>query len=532
MGKHMPDIPITAFFSKKVPQTPSLNFIASTSNDTFPTSSIVASTLKEALLTLNVSVKLFVGGRGKIGFLLGTEKEPVQSYPKYAKWFSDDSMVYSQRENNVRIFQLSNEIWNFKQGTQNLGMYYARLRSSWEELSYYDSFIEWSASAPSEKVPIPPMAAEIYTKIVEKTWVFQFLAGLNPDFEYARVHLLDRTHFPTLEEAHAYCLFDQSCRSPMTPISGIPSETFTMAARYAYLAPPLVPLQTSHTSSPNLSPLPAAFSNSRPLRKKCDYCGKWGHLKTTCHALHGRPAGYQPRPSQSLTHLSAVSSTPNSSALVFSLRMKSTGCQPPILDCQASSIALGLPPAINSPLSGIEPSPTTFIPVTIDDDSFVSHSDDDRPIVIRKEKHNAGKPDKYSDTTVYFIVDYTSDHQDQSNISRSHQTVCTEAPDYKPLTPIEVNLDKWKGIGMPEESSSEAPDSKPLTPIEVKFDKWKGVGSPDESGSEEWVHVEPMGMGELRGRIPMSSSLYQPKGSALKCQKEVLLNGIAPLALL
>ncbi|KAF6172072.1 hypothetical protein GIB67_029490 [Kingdonia uniflora] len=82
-------------------------------------------------------------------------------------------------------------------------MYYARVRSSWKELSHYNSFIEWPTSARSEKVHIPPTVAEIYVKIVEKTRVFQFLAGLNLDFEYARVHLLDRTPFPTLEEAHA-----------------------------------------------------------------------------------------------------------------------------------------------------------------------------------------------------------------------------------------------------------------------------------------------------------------------------------------
>ncbi|KAF6162699.1 hypothetical protein GIB67_022358 [Kingdonia uniflora] len=154
--------------------------------------------------------------------------------------------VYSQPENNARIFQLSNEIGNFKQGTQTLGMYYARLQSSWEQLSHYNSFIEWSASAPSENVPIPPTAAEIYAKIVEKTRVFQFLAGLNPDFKYARVYT--RRH---------------------------------------------------------------------------------------------------------------------------------PGRQPPTSDCQASSVAPGLPPAIDSPLSGIEPSPTVSIPVTIDDDLPVSHSDDD-----------------------------------------------------------------------------------------------------------------------------------------------------------
>ncbi|KAF6151160.1 hypothetical protein GIB67_037368 [Kingdonia uniflora] len=100
----------------------------------------------------------------------------------------------------------------------------------------------------------------------------------------------------------------------MPPISGIPLETSAMAIRYAYLAPPSVHSQTLHTLSPSLSQLPAASDNSRPSRKKYDYCGKWGHLKTTCHVLHGRPAGYQPSPSQSSAHLSADSSVPDSSA--------------------------------------------------------------------------------------------------------------------------------------------------------------------------------------------------------------------------
>ncbi|KAF6147631.1 hypothetical protein GIB67_031622, partial [Kingdonia uniflora] len=99
------------------------------------------------------SVKFFVGGREQIGFLPGTEKESTKSDP---------------------------------------------------------NFIEWLASAPSEKVPIPPTAAEIYAKIMEKTRVFQFLAGLNPDFEYARVHLLDRTSFSTLEETRILSLRSES----------------------------------------------------------------------------------------------------------------------------------------------------------------------------------------------------------------------------------------------------------------------------------------------------------------------------------
>ncbi|KAF6168391.1 hypothetical protein GIB67_018231 [Kingdonia uniflora] len=134
----------------------------------------------------------------------------------------------------------------------------------------------------------------------------------------------------------------------MPPISRIPSETSAMVVCYAYLVPLSVPSQTSQTSSPSLSPLPAASGNSRPSRKKYDYCG----------------------------------------------------CQSFTTDCQVSSVPPGPPPTTDSPLSGIEPSPTSSIPVTTDDDSYVSYSDDDRSIAIRKEKRNARMPDRYSDIAV------------------------------------------------------------------------------------------------------------------------------------
>ncbi|KAF6138328.1 hypothetical protein GIB67_001557 [Kingdonia uniflora] len=69
-----------------------------------------------------------------------------------------------------------------------------------------------------------------------------------------------------------------------------------------------------------------------------------------------------------------------------------------------SSIAPGLPPAIDLPLSGIELFPMAHIPVTTDDDSFVSHSDDDKPIVIQKEKRNKRK--LFDGYTFYFTADF------------------------------------------------------------------------------------------------------------------------------
>ncbi|KAF6164195.1 hypothetical protein GIB67_010165 [Kingdonia uniflora] len=73
----------------------------------------------------------------------------------------------------------------------------------------------------SENIHTSLTTVKIYAKIVEMTRVFKFLAGLNPDFEYARVLLHDRTHFLIFEEAHTYYLSDQSRRSPMPLISGI-----------------------------------------------------------------------------------------------------------------------------------------------------------------------------------------------------------------------------------------------------------------------------------------------------------------------
>ncbi|KAF6165589.1 hypothetical protein GIB67_021859 [Kingdonia uniflora] len=250
--------------------------------------------------SLQQFVKLFVGGLGKIRFLLGTEKEPAL---KYAKWFLDDLMVRTWLINSMQptISAWVLRLWgcimrDFDRVGKN---YLIMIALSSGQL----------ASAPSEKVLIPPTTTESYAKIVEKTRVFQFLVELNPDFEYAQVHLLDGTPFLTLEEAHAYCLSDQSRRSPMSPISGIPLKTFY----YGYPLPLSVPCE---------SPIPPLVS----------------------------PSVSHPLQVYTRRHL---------------------GRQPTTPDCQSSSVTPGLPPATDSPLSGNEPSTTASILVITDDDSPV-----------------------------------------------------------------------------------------------------------------------------------------------------------------
>ncbi|KAF6134235.1 hypothetical protein GIB67_010034 [Kingdonia uniflora] len=132
---------------------------------------------------------------------------------------------------------------------------------------------------------------------------------------------------------------------------------------YVRWAPPSVPSQTSHTSSPSLSPLPTASSNSRPSRKKCDYYDL------------SSPPSYLPPLSVPCESVIPPLVSPSVSRPLQVYTRRHSGRQPPTPDCQTSSVVLGLPPAIDSPLSGIEPSPTASIPVTADDDSLVSHTE-------------------------------------------------------------------------------------------------------------------------------------------------------------
>lgn len=45
--------------------------------------------------------------------------------------------TYSQKRNHARIYQLTRELAQFKQGNKSLGDYYAVLRGMWHELSIY-----------------------------------------------------------------------------------------------------------------------------------------------------------------------------------------------------------------------------------------------------------------------------------------------------------------------------------------------------------------------------------------------------------
>ncbi|XP_059625859.1 uncharacterized protein LOC132268941 [Cornus florida] len=253
------------------------------------------------------SAKMFIGGKGKIGYITGSEKELAESEKAYPQWFADNAMVmswlvnsmqpnivvgymfmktakqiwdsvqrtYSQRQNNARIFQLGRDITRISQSDLTVSGYIAKLRAIWEEMSYYDSFHSWK----------DPDDAVLYAGIVEKNRVFQFLAGLNDEFEYARIHLLGLSSFPTLKDAYSHVLSDESRRTHPLGVTSV--DRSAMAVRIPNLSgtSPSQSIQSTTTGPP-----------LGRQRGRCDHCGKIGHIKSRCYALHGRPPQQKQQP--------------------------------------------------------------------------------------------------------------------------------------------------------------------------------------------------------------------------------------------
>ena len=132
-------------------------------------------------------------------------------------------------------------------------VYYAELSSLWQELDYYQSFQAiWSRDAT------------LIQQTVEKECVYDFLAGLNLEYDQICIQVLGRSPFPSLREAYALDQQEESRRSAMVH-SSIQDHSALV------VAPP--------TRAPRPSPVQSGSQGTLVDRDclKCDHCGKDRH---------------------------------------------------------------------------------------------------------------------------------------------------------------------------------------------------------------------------------------------------------------
>ncbi|XP_058111131.1 uncharacterized protein LOC131254143 [Magnolia sinica] len=167
------------------------------------------------------AVRIFIGGKWKLGHITGTLSCLADGDSKKVEWESDDMIVmswlwnsmadnvrsgllflktvkeiwdtvhelYSDAHNMSRIFQLEKEIASLQQNDKSLTEYYAKLRSLWEELAYHD-----------EEDTYCSRDVILIKKRQERRRIFKFLDGLNNEYEILRQQIIHNAETMTLNQ--------------------------------------------------------------------------------------------------------------------------------------------------------------------------------------------------------------------------------------------------------------------------------------------------------------------------------------------
>ncbi|GFZ05543.1 hypothetical protein Acr_17g0011150 [Actinidia rufa] len=237
------------------------------------------------------SVRLFLGGKGKSGWLLGTITKPNATDPKFVQWEIDNCTIlgwlfnsmepriyhvfmyhdmvpllwssltkmYAHARNEARIFELYREIHQASQASLSFSVadYFAYLQSRWEELAQYEPLSEFTTEGG------------IAARRLDRQHTYQFLMGLKPEFEALRTQIVNTTPMPSIFEAFAMLDGDERRH------------------RLLQLRPPPV----TESTIPDQMALAASgsrFSGGRSSsgRAPCSFCGRVTHGRDRCFKLH------------------------------------------------------------------------------------------------------------------------------------------------------------------------------------------------------------------------------------------------------
>ncbi|GAV66123.1 UBN2_3 domain-containing protein [Cephalotus follicularis] len=169
---------------------------------------------------------------------------------------------FSQGNNYAQAYKISKQAREMRQGELSLATYYSTRTHLWQQLDTYRTH-----------KPFIPVELVTYQKDTEKERVYEFLAGLNPEFDQIRVQVLGRVPFPTLREAYNMVQREETRRSSMLP-SRPPDRSALVTM-----------------SRPSLSVLDSVNNQADKAVPHCDYCNKDNYTWETCFKLHGRPRG-------------------------------------------------------------------------------------------------------------------------------------------------------------------------------------------------------------------------------------------------
>ncbi|KAG8368821.1 hypothetical protein BUALT_Bualt15G0086600 [Buddleja alternifolia] len=244
------------------------------------------------------SVRMYIRGRGKIGYLTGESKRPDVEDPAYAIWDAENSMVmtwlvnsmvekiganymcystakelwdnvsqmYSDLGNQSQVYELTLRLGEIHQGMDSVTMYFNSLKMIWQDLDLFNNYA-WKSTEDCNH----------YKKMVDVSRLFKFLAGLNIEFDEVRGRIIGKNPLPPIGEVFAEVRREETRRNVML---GKKASNTIGAIEGSALAIPEAQVSRK---------MPQNQRGGDRNNLRSDYCGKPRHTRENCFKLHGRP---------------------------------------------------------------------------------------------------------------------------------------------------------------------------------------------------------------------------------------------------
>ncbi|XP_040955857.1 uncharacterized protein [Gossypium hirsutum] len=179
--------------------------------------------------------------------------------------------TYSKVRDAAQIYEIKTKISSTNQGSRSITEYSNLLQSLLQEMDHYQR-IQMNCSED----------AALLKRFVEKNRIYDFLAGLNVEFDAVRVQILGKEELPSLNETIAIVRAEEGRRGVMVENSQVDSSalvTKAVSERKFGLEQP--------KSEDNRQ-----TERTKPINRDsvwCTYCKKARHTKERRWKLYGKP---------------------------------------------------------------------------------------------------------------------------------------------------------------------------------------------------------------------------------------------------
>ncbi|XP_052190500.1 uncharacterized protein LOC127800107 isoform X2 [Diospyros lotus] len=188
------------------------------------------------------------------------------------------NLTYSKVKDAAQIYEIRARVAATKQGSKTITEYANMLQTLWQELDHYQCL----------KMKCSEDAA-LHKRFVEKERIYDFLAGLNIEFDTVRVQILGKEDLPSLNEVISLIRAEEGRRGIM--LEAISGESSALVSLKTY--------------NQNKGPR----DEKKPVDRDslwCTFCKKPRHTIEKCWKLHGKPS--RGGPARSQVHIAAANS--------------------------------------------------------------------------------------------------------------------------------------------------------------------------------------------------------------------------------